>query len=90
MLGEHCCYLRKTELVKGTIRIFSSDPPCKDGNARFTTVSLNLSLMKNVEHFGVFLGLKEVIFRKKFYMFPAVEMRKVTLIGKPQLKIIRF
>ena len=26
--------------VKGTVRVISSDPPCKDGNVRFTTVPL--------------------------------------------------
>ena len=29
-----------TLLLKGTVSVISSDPPCKDGNARFTTVSL--------------------------------------------------
>ena len=26
--------------IKGTVSVISSDPPCKDGNARFTTVPL--------------------------------------------------
>ena len=25
------------EEIKGTVRVFASDPPCKDDNARFTT-----------------------------------------------------
>jgi len=25
-------------IFKGTVSIISSDPPCKDGNSRFTTV----------------------------------------------------
>ena len=25
-------------LFKGTLSVISSDPPCKDGNARFTTI----------------------------------------------------
>ena len=27
-------------IIKGTVTVVSSDPPGKDGNARFTTVSL--------------------------------------------------
>ena len=36
-------------VLKGTVRVISSDPPCKarDVNARFTTVPLNLSMIKN-------------------------------------------
>ena len=26
--------------IKGTVSLISSDPSCKDGNARFTTVTL--------------------------------------------------
>ena len=29
---------------KGTVNKISSDPPCKDGNARFTSVSLYTAL----------------------------------------------
>ena len=28
-------------MIKGTVRVISSDPPYKDGNARLTTVPLN-------------------------------------------------
>ena len=31
----------KTIYIKGTVCVFLSDPRCKDGNARFTTVPLN-------------------------------------------------
>ena len=27
-------------MIKGTVSVISSNPPCKDGNARFTTVPL--------------------------------------------------
>ena len=37
---------------KGTV--ISSDPSCKDGNAEFTTVPLNLYLINNVEDIVVF------------------------------------
>ena len=30
----------KKSKFKGTVSLISSDPPCKDGNARFTTVTL--------------------------------------------------
>ena len=29
-----------SDLLKGTVSVISSDPPCKDGNARFTTIPL--------------------------------------------------
>ena len=32
--------MRRDENVKGIVRVISSDPPCKDGNTRFTTVPL--------------------------------------------------
>jgi len=41
-----------------TISEISSDPPCKDDNARFTTIPLNLYLINNVEDIVVFLGIK--------------------------------
>ena len=31
----------KVKPFKGTVSVFSSDPPCKDDNSRFTTVPLN-------------------------------------------------
>jgi len=30
----------KEGVIKGTVSVISSDPPCKDGNARYTTVPL--------------------------------------------------
>ena len=38
--------LDKTTWIKGSERVMSSDPPCKDGKARFITVLLNLCLIK--------------------------------------------
>ena len=29
-----------SNILKGTVSVISSDPPCKDGNARFTTIPL--------------------------------------------------
>ena len=31
---------KKSDALKGTLSIISSDPPCKDANAQFTTVPL--------------------------------------------------
>ena len=48
---------RETEAIKsfkGTVHVISSDPSCKDGNAQFTTVPLNLYLINNVEDIVVF------------------------------------
>ena len=32
--------------IKGTVSVISSEPPCKDDNAWFITVPLNLLLIK--------------------------------------------
>ena len=38
---KKCIFLFDNEkLRQGTVSVISSDPPCKDVNARFTTVSL--------------------------------------------------
>ena len=37
---EYQCLQPLIVLVKRTVGVISSDPPCKDGNARFTTVPL--------------------------------------------------
>ena len=42
------------ESLKGTVSIILNEPPRKDGNVRFTTVVLNLNLIKNVEDIFVF------------------------------------
>ena len=34
------CLFFSEIVIKGTASVISSDPPCKDGNARFTTVPL--------------------------------------------------
>ena len=46
--------------LKGTVSVISSDPPCKDGNARFTTVPLEAFLIKYdyESDINVFLSLK--------------------------------
>ena len=43
--------------VKGTVIPFSSDPPCKDGNGRFTTVPLKAVLIKQELDLLVFVSL---------------------------------
>jgi len=63
----------------------SSDPSCKDGNARFTTVPLNWSKMLKI----VFLGL-EVFVSDNSYVFYCSRNARVTFIENPQLKIISF
>ncbi len=70
---------------KGTVRVISSYPPCKDGNARFTTVPLNWSKMLKI----VFLGL-EVFVSDNSYVFYCSRNARVTFIENPQLKIISF
>ena len=34
------CQANQHSIFKGTVSVISSDPPCKDNNARFTTVFL--------------------------------------------------
>ena len=33
-------WARLEDIIKGTVSVISSDPPCKDNNVRFTTVPL--------------------------------------------------
>ena len=47
-------FLKKVAVIKGTVSVISSDPSCKDDNARFTMVSLK-HMIKNVEDIVVFL-----------------------------------
>ena len=39
-------------IIKGTVSVISSDPSCKESNARFTMniSNLNLNLIENVEN----------------------------------------
>ena len=46
---------------KGTARVISSDPPCKDDNARIT--------MENIKSFVVVPGLKVFLSGSFFYVF---------------------
>ena len=62
-----------------------SDPSCKDGNARFTTVPFNSSKLLKI----VFLGL-EVFVSDNSYVFYCSRNAQVTFIEIPQLKIIFF
>ena len=41
--------------------VATSDPPCKDSNARFTTLPLKPKLIKNVEDNVGFLNRKKFI-----------------------------
>ena len=43
--------------IKGTVNVISSDPPCKDDNARFTTVPLKLCLIKYESVINVYVSL---------------------------------
>ena len=66
-------------LHKGTLCVISSDPPCKDGNDRFTTVPLKLFSVKKcgrlncIEFLPItccLTGLKNMIFIKvQMYQF---------------------
>ena len=72
--------LNNTQL-KGTVRLISSDPPCKDGNAWYTTVPLKPFLINNVEDLKVFIS-------DDFYMFSCCRNAQLTFVEKPQpLKI---
>ena len=42
---------------KGTVRVISRDPQCKDGNARFTTIPLKPFLINNGKEFVVLIDL---------------------------------
>ena len=54
-INEHSkCF--KFFIFKGTVSVISSDPPWKDGNARFTTVPLKPKSDQNVEDTVVFLS----------------------------------
>ena len=62
----------KMSCLKGTVSVISSDPPCKDGNALFTTVPL--------KHLAdQFCG--------RFCQFSISRNVQVTCVEKPQLKI---
>ena len=52
---KHKINWRPSETIKGTVSVILSDLPCKNGNARFTTVPLKPNLIKNVEDIIVFL-----------------------------------
>ena len=74
---------------KGTLIVVLSDPPCKDGNARFTTVPLKPLSDQRCGSIVVFLDLK--VFKSdnsdmSFYS----RYEQATCIMKPQLKIISF
>ena len=61
------------ERTNNAARAISSDPPYKDGNARFTTVPLKL--IKHEENFDVFIDLKEFVMTIPKCL-PAGKMRK--------------
>ena len=75
--------------VKGTVSVISSDPSCKDGNVRFTTVTLK-PLSDQVEDIVLFLKL-EVLNSDYSYKFScsinALVNFVYTYVEKPQLKI---
>ena len=72
--------------IKGTVRVILSDPPCKDGNPRFTTVPWNLNLIKNVEDIVVFLTLKVFLFLSFSIASYIQGMRRETVNKNRQLK----
>ena len=71
--------------IKGTVRVTSSDPPCRDDNARFT----KLYLINNVGDIVVFL-VGKVLKSDEFYIFFCSRYVQVTFIENPQMKIIIF
>ena len=38
--------------LKGTVSVVSSDPPCKEGNAQFTTVPLKTFCVRQVQKYA--------------------------------------
>ena len=80
-------FILKNHLKLDCMRI-SSDPSCKDYNARFTTLPLNwnLYLLKNLEDIVVFLGLKNFILIIPI-CFSGSRNARVTFTEKPQLKV---
>ena len=67
----------------------NKNPPCKNDNARFTTVPLKLLSEKNVLYFVVFQGLK-VFNSDNSYVFSFSKNAKVTFVENPQLITISF
>ena len=67
-INEHSkCF--KFFIFKGTVSVISSDPPWKDGNARFTTVPLKPKSDQKCGRYRCFFCLKSVYFCKFFYYF---------------------
>ena len=60
-------HLSNERLVKGTVSVILSDPPCKDANARFTTVPLKaLSDQVWIRYSCFFLFFLHLIFTSSF------------------------
>ena len=77
-------------IYKGTVSVISSEPPCKDGNARFTMVPLTrVYLISNVEEMVGFLCLK-LLNSNNSYVLSSTRNRQVSFVEKPQLKIKCF
>ena len=43
-------FIYNIHFIKGTVSVISSDPQCKEGNARFTTVPLKPLCVRRVQH----------------------------------------
>ena len=80
-------FLKKVAVNKGTVSVISSDPSCKDDNARFTTVSLK-HMIKNVEDIVVFLIFQWFISYNFYMYFCSRNAHKSLIVDKIQLKLI--
>ena len=80
-------YFVNDKNAKGAVSVILSDYPCRDDNARFTTVLLKVYLINNVEDISLYPRSKFEYFVVSRYlivfisnnsnMFFAVEMRKL-------------
>ena len=61
-------FLKKIAVIKGTVSVISSDPSCKDDNARFTIVPLKNLYGQSCGRYCRFLKFKWFI-SEKSYMF---------------------
>ena len=71
-------YFVNDKNAKGAVSVILSDYPCRDDNARFTTVLLKVYLINNVEDIYIVVSRYLIVFiSNNSNMFFAVEMRKL-------------
>ena len=84
---KHKINWRPSETIKGTVSVILSALPCKNGNARFTTVPLKPNLIKNVEDNVVFLTRESVDFCEFPMGFLQARNSQFIFAENPQMKM---